>query len=468
MSQSIKQAFPRGFTLPEILSGLPSNSSILVGFSGGADSSALLRMIHQYGMQNGAEVFAAHINHGIRGAEADRDENFCRKTADALGIKLFVLNADVPAIAKERGESIETAARNVRYEFFDKIMTENHIPILATAHNANDNLETVIFNIARGCALGGVCGIPNSRPCGEGKILIRPILNMERREILEYCENNKIDFVTDSTNTDTDYTRNKIRSHIIPLLEEINSGAVKNTARLCESLRADSLCLESMTNWFLDEMRDDYSIEAEKICLSPPSIANRALSHIYSEISFGGTLEYKHIEAIRALAQKAVPHSSIDLPAGITASIEGGRLIFAKSSPKQQRIDSYRIELSEGENKISQTNTEIFIGTSQKQMNIYKKSTLLFLDSAKICGSLYARGRAEGDKIRMRGMSKSVKKLMCDMKIPIELRSRIPIICDDKGILAIPFVGVRDGLEIKKADPEDMPKNALSLQIYLH
>ena len=92
----------------------------------------------------------------------------------------------------------------------------------------------------------------------------------------------------------------------------------------------------------------------------------------------------------------------------------------------------------------------------------------MFLDSAKICGSLYARGRAEGDKIRMRGMSKSVKKLMCDMKIPIELRARIPIICDDDGIVAIPFVGVRDGVAIKKTDNEDMPKTALSLQIYLH
>ena len=92
---------------------------------------------------------------------------------------------------------------------------------------------------------------------------------------------------------------------------------------------------------------------------------------------------------------------------------------------------------------------------------------MLFLDSAKICGSLYARQRQEGDRIRMRGMGKSVKKLMCDMKIPLELRARIPIICDDNGILAIPFVGVRDGVEIKNVNTEDIPKNALSLQIYL-
>ena len=93
---------------------------------------------------------------------------------------------------------------------------------------------------------------------------------------------------------------------------------------------------------------------------------------------------------------------------------------------------------------------------------------MLFLDSAKICGSLYARPRREGDKIRIRGMEKSVKKLMCDMKIPLELRARIPVICDDNGILAIPFVGVRDGVEIKNAATQVIPKNALSLQIYLY
>ena len=139
---------PIGFTSPDILSGLPKDTPILVAFSGGADSSALLSMTVEYARQSGAKIYAAHVNHCIRGDEADRDEEFCRKVAAGYGIEIFVLRADVPKLARERGESIETAARNVRYEFFSDIMKKHSIPILATAHNANDNLETVIFNIA--------------------------------------------------------------------------------------------------------------------------------------------------------------------------------------------------------------------------------------------------------------------------------------------------------------------------------
>ena len=137
---------PQKFVSPSYLSGLPDDTPVLVGFSGGADSSALLRMLCEYREMTGAPIYAAHINHGIRGAEADRDQAFCQQVADSLGVRLFVLNADVPLIANERKMSIETAAREVRYEFFEKIMAENSIPLLATAHNANDNFETMLFN----------------------------------------------------------------------------------------------------------------------------------------------------------------------------------------------------------------------------------------------------------------------------------------------------------------------------------
>ena len=203
------RALPDGFVCPDKLSGLDPNSSILVGFSGGADSSALLDMLCSYAQKSGAKIYAAHINHGIRGAEALRDEEFCRKRAQSYNIPLFVLSADVPSLAKSSGQSIELCARNIRYDFFAKIMSENSIPLLATAHNANDNLETVLFNLTRGSGLRGLCGIPDKREC-RGGMLIRPILHMSREDILKYCRENGLDYVTDSTNTDTDYTRNAL------------------------------------------------------------------------------------------------------------------------------------------------------------------------------------------------------------------------------------------------------------------
>ena len=122
-------------------------------------------MLAEHAKQVGSRIYAAHLNHGIRGEEADRDEQFCIEVAKDYGIRIFVHKADVPWLAKESGKSIELCARDVRYEFFSKVMRENSIPLLATAHNANDNLETVLFNLARGSGIAGLSGIPPKREC---------------------------------------------------------------------------------------------------------------------------------------------------------------------------------------------------------------------------------------------------------------------------------------------------------------
>ena len=436
---------PRGFAEPHLLSGLPSDTPLLVAFSGGADSGALLDMTVRYAASSGARVYAAHVNHGIRGAEADRDEEFCRRAAERYGIEIFVLRADVPAIAKESGKSIETAARDVRYEYFSKIMTENNIPVLCVAHNADDNFETILFNISRGSGLSGVCGIPRTRDL-DGGIMIRPILEISKDDINKYCSENNIEYVTDSTNTDTDYTRNRIRSRVIPELKAICPSAESAAARLSATLREDSLCLESMASWFLDETRNGFFIETEKLCGSPYAISSRALMSLYSEISDGHSLEYTHIKAIFELAKKAVPHSSLNLPNGVRAVVENGSLGFTKAPPIQRNLEreAFSVKLCEGENRISQINSEIIIGYTQKGKNIYKKSMNLSIDFDKIVGNLYARERRTGEKIRMNSMGKSLKKLMCDKKVPEELRHRIPVICDDRGIVAVPYIGVSD------------------------
>ena len=320
---------PKQFLCSSELSGLPKDTPILVAFSGGADSSVLLHLLVKEASQTGAPIYAAHVNHGIRGKEADRDEEFCRKTAEKLGVPLFVLHADVPNEAKATGESIETAARRIRYEYFDRLMLEHDIPILATAHNANDNLETMLFHLVRGSGLSGLCGIPISRLCAGGCI-IRPMLAMTRAEILAYCEDNDISFVNDSTNVDTEYTRNRIRSEILPALTSIHPSAVENAARLAENLRADARCLDDMAKRFCTEMRRDFAVECKEITAAPSAIAHRALMLLYREISEGAVLEYAHLRALHRLAENAVPHSSVSLPHGIEAVVENGWLILQK------------------------------------------------------------------------------------------------------------------------------------------
>ena len=445
---------PREFKAPELLSGLDAQEPVLLGLSGGADSSALLVMLAEHAKQVGSRIYAAHLNHGIRGDEADRDEQFCKELCLRVGVEFISKKLDIPAIAASSGESVETAARNARYDFFYEIMKQKGIRILATAHNADDNLETILFNIARGTGLGGLCGIPESRPMGDC-VVIRPILTMEKKEIISFCKSNGISFVTDSTNADNEYTRNKIRNRIIPILREINPNAVKNASRMTESLKDDSLCLQSMADWFVEELGGNYSIELEKLCGSPSSIVNRALIRLYDEITGGKALEATHINAIKELARKGVPHSSISLPNEIEARVENSKLCFTVKSKEDFSFDGFNILLGDGKTEIENAGVEIFLNDPDYSKNIYKKSILLSIESDTIDGALVARSRASGDRILLGGMHKSVKKLCNEKKIPLELRNRIPIICDKSGIIAIPFIGVRDGSRVKQDSPAD-------------
>ena len=444
-------SLPRNFKAPDALSGMSGDTPLLVAFSGGADSSALLYMMAEYSKASGAKIYAAHVNHGIRGEEADNDELHCRNVAKALGIELFVLKADVPAYAKDMKMSIELAARELRYEFFDDIMSKHSIPLLATAHNANDNLETILFNVCRGCGLSGVCGIPPTRKCGSG-IVVRPILEMSKAEILDYCEKNGIGFVTDSTNTDTDYTRNLIRAKIIPALEKVNAGVVENATRLSATLREDERCLESMTDWFLESLEDDMSIDAQKLVGSPIAVASRAIIALYREASGERSLEQVHVSDILRLCERCVPHSRIQLPAYVDARIENGRLYFEKRKEAPSAPQEFSVTLNEGASYIPQINAKIIIGNSQSEENIYKNSTCLYFDSDKICGDIVARQRIPSDKITVNGVNKSIKKLLCDKKIPLETRYRLPVICDGEGVIAVPFLAVADRVKAKNGN----------------
>ncbi len=433
------------FKSPASLAGIDEGASVLVGFSGGADSSALLYLLAEYARQSGTKIYAAHINHMIRGEEADRDEEFCRRTAESLGIEIFILKCDVPMYALTHSLSVETAAREVRYDFFKRVMEEHDIPLLATAHNANDNMETVLFNMTRGCGLGGICGIPESRRMSCGTV-VRPILSATRSDILDYCRQNSIEYVTDSTNTDTDYTRNKIRAEIIPALIGINENAVENVSRMTSTLRDDAMCLEGMTDWFLEELGEDLSIDCEKLSGSPRSVGNRALMALYKDLSGGGSLEFEHIELIRKMCDSPRVRSAVNLPCEVDARVENGRLYMEKRATVPQPPTDFEAVLENGKIFLSDIGAEIIMGNSQKPINIYKKSILLYFQSDKIIGSLTARNRRAGDKIRIRGINRSVKKLMCDKKIPLALRYRLPVICDGEGIVAVPLCGVRDGV----------------------
>ena len=225
---------PTLFTSPATLSGLPPATPLLVAFSGGADSRLLLELTVDWARANGAPVTAAHLHHGIRGAEADRDEAFCRGIAAAHGIAYVCERADIPARAARSGRSLELEARLARYAFFSRVMQARGIPLLLTAHHADDQLETLLLRLLRGSGTHGLAGIPPVRPV-PGGLLLRPLLTATRQDILDACRTRGLTYVTDSTNLTDDCTRNCLRHRVVPLLEEMAGSGIpqRTAARLC-------------------------------------------------------------------------------------------------------------------------------------------------------------------------------------------------------------------------------------------
>ena len=195
---------------------LSPGAAVIAAVSGGADSMAMLLFLMKISERYSLSLTVAHVNHGLRGEEARRDEEYVRSFCEKNSLRFEVLHADVAALAKQSGETCEECGRRVRYEFFESIDKNAKI---ATAHTASDNAETMLFNLARGSSLKGLCGIPPVR----GNI-IRPLIFCTREDIEAFCRENSLDFVTDSTNLTLDYSRNKIRHIAVPALKEINSA----------------------------------------------------------------------------------------------------------------------------------------------------------------------------------------------------------------------------------------------------
>ncbi len=375
-----------------------------------------------------------------------RDETFCRELCKKLGVELFVLNADIPALAKEQGESQETVARRVRYDFFAKVMREQNIKVLLTAHNADDNLETQIFNLCRGCGAQGISGIPPLREFPEcDGIIFRPLLSLTKSEIITYCVDNSLEFVTDSTNFETEYTRNRIRSKIIPELVDIFGNPQESSQRLSAAIAEDTDYINSEAKSVYDSF-DNGQIPLKSFNSLHIAIRRRILCMGFARVS-GASLEAVHLNALIELTQKAIPHSSVSLPDSITAKIEQCYIVFEKQSLSVTQ--SYEIKLEYGINKIEGTDFAVCLSDTEAPplLNIDGQNYKLYT-SAKIkntaISSLYARSRCEGDTIYSGKMTKKLKKIMCDKKIPLRERDSLPIITEQGEIIYAPLCAVCD------------------------
>ena len=264
-----------------------NGDKIIVALSGGADSVSLLHVLNSLKEQYDLTLYAAHLNHGIRGNEADRDEQFCKILCKNYNIELFTSYRDIPSLSKSQRISEELCGRNERYAFFNELSKKTGAKI-ATAHTASDNAETLIFNITRGASVSGASGIPPKR----GNI-IRPLIEQTREQIEAYCLENNLSYVTDSTNLSTDYTRNKIRSQIIPLLKTLNPSFESAALRFTQSASEAKEYLEISAEKAIEESKTDYGYDVNVLNKNYKAVLHTALAKIC-----GGSAENRHIEAI--------------------------------------------------------------------------------------------------------------------------------------------------------------------------
>lgn len=435
---------------PRALAGVLPDAPVLLAFSGGADSVALLDML-QKEQASGAPILLAHVNHGIRGEEALRDRAFCEKVAHDRGLEIAILDVDVPSLAKEKGQSLEEAAREVRYTFFADLMRERSIPVLLTAHHADDHLETVLFRIARGTGLSGLAGIAPIRPFADGH-LVRPLLGFTKAEILHYCQERGLDFVTDSTNTDTTYARNRIRADAVPALTSLYGDVAHRTVRMSAELCEDDAFLCETAEELLAKSTAASGVNIKALREAHPAIRRRALQ-FWFERERGATLEAGHLLALTDLILSGDPVARVALPTGVSAHCTArARLALTKTKP--QSVGEYTLPMTFGKTQIPNTDISICV-TPVEQFNGENRgegnNLVLFGEWKDLQQTLTWRNRREGDVILRGKMHRKLRRLYAQEGVPTEMRRALPLLCSGEEIVWAPFVGAADGFMEKMA-----------------
>ncbi len=383
-------------------------NTLAVAISGGADSVALLNIMLKLRDEEKIEVIAAHFNHKLRGEESERDERFVKDLCDKLGVKLICGEGDVAGYAEMRKISTELAARQMRYDFFDKLPVD----AVATAHTASDNLETVLFNLVRGSGIGGLCGIPQKR-----EKYIRPLIFCTREEIENYCLENELQYVTDSSNLKDDYVRNRIRHNIVPLLKELNPSVENNVTNTSYLLSFDRELLEKIAKQEYKNMRAGEGLNIQNLETLDPAMRGRVL-RLFCEEKTGIVPDYRHTDDLFGVAVN-----------GGRCSLQGGFVACRQKSVL----------------KIISLNDKpvynVKIIKTDKINNLLSKN---LIDCDKIVGELKVRTREPGDKIKLSGRkcTKTLKCLYNEHSISPEKREVLPVISDDLGVVWVCGFGV--------------------------
>lgn len=438
---------------------IKNGDRVLVALSGGPDSICLLHILNSLKDILNIEIFAAHVNHCLRGDDADEDERYVKEFCEKLQIPCYIKKANINKIAEERKISSEMAGREIRYEFFDEIFKNENLNKIAIAHNANDQAETILMRIMRGTGLEGLIGI---KPIRDYKY-IRPILCLTRDEIEKYCESNNLNPRIDKTNLENIYSRNKIRLDMIPYIKEnFNSDIVSTLNRLASLSAIDQEYIEGVCDEKYERFCKEYreSITIDKGAFKENrAILSRIIRKVYIKLNGNGyNFEMKHIDDIVSL-QKGETGKEIHLPNDIICkNIYGEISIYLNNKKNDFKLDEIFISKNQLKtlkniNLLEKIGYDICIDIfPNKSIQFDNNSLIKYFDYDKIKEGITIRAKKDGDKIIPLGMngSKKIKSIFIDAKIPKEERNKIPLVCFDQEIAWIVGLKVSNLFKVSK------------------
>ncbi len=414
------------------------NDRIAVGVSGGADSMLLVSALISLQKQKNFYFKVININHHLRGEESDRDSNFVANFCKKNKLDYVILDADVEKLKKDKKKTLEEAARIARYDLINNVMKSEKLNKLFVAHHMCDQAETILMNICRGSGLGGGAGIKSN---GE---IIRPFLNLTKADILELCEQNKIAFVTDSTNLENNCTRNYIRNVVIKDLEKIYPEAVRMIASFGERCGEVQNYIESLVDENLIIMEGSDVLLKSSAFENENFIVREYLKHVFVKLNIFSDIESKHYKLALELNNLPV-NSYLDLPHGITAKKVYSGIKFYKKTAKKVQNQEYVFTIGE-------TEIDGYGKILVEIVNAYDVSYgdgNFYIDYYKVSNDAVWRFRKPGDEFAKLGSgSKKLNDYFTDKKIDTDLRDKIPVLASGNHIYLVAEYDIGESVKL--------------------